>query len=70
MPDGINTSHIFVAIGVSGIFGLLVIGIVYVSAIIAPGLVSFQQPFSPFTGKEQHGNNYFLRTLDFHPLSF
>lgn len=62
MPD--------VAIDVSGIFGLWVIGIVFVSALISLELVSFQQPFSPFTGKEQLGNNYFLRMLDFHPLSF
>lgn len=41
-----------VAIDVSGIVGLLVIGIVFVSAVISPGLVGFQQPFSPFTGKE------------------
>lgn len=62
MPD--------VAIDVSGIFGLLVIGIVFVCAVIYPGLVSFQQPFSPFTGKEQLSSNYFLRMLGFHPLPF
>lgn len=44
MPDGINASHIFVAIDVSGGFGLLAIGIVFVSAVIALGLVHFQQP--------------------------